>query len=140
MTTTELFLTEKRETILREIETAKSEILKEFLHKAKQIEEHLNLLEQKGIDRDRFICFDGYQEWQDISYSVVDKEKVIALLAYLRGMKEDKETITIQFENIQSEKFSWILLNYEEYQEMEWMEDAFNALERAKEELESLIL
>lgn len=138
--TTAVFLTEKRENILREIRTAKTEILKEFLHKAKQIEEYLNLLEQEGIDRDRFICFEGCQEWQDISYSVVDKEKVIALLAYLREMKEDEGAITNQFESIQSEKFSWILLNYEEYQEMEWMEDAFNALERAKDELESLIL
>ena len=130
----------KKENILREIETAKAEILEEFLHKAKRIEEYLNQLDQKGIDRDRFICFEGYQEWQDISYSVVDKEKVIALLAYLRVMKEDKEAITNQFESIQSEEFSWILLNYEEYPEMERMEDAFNALERAKEELESLIL
>lgn len=138
--TTEVFLTEKRETILREIETAKAEILKEFLHKAKQIEEYLNLLEQEGIDRDRFICFDGCQEWKDISYSVVDKKKVMTLLAYLRGMEENKEAITSQFESIQSEKFYRILLNYEEYQEMEWMEDAYNALERAKEELESLIL
>ena len=128
----------KKENILREIETAKAEILEEFLRKAKQIEEYLNLLDQEGIDRDRFICFDGCQEWKDIS--VVDKEKVIALLAYLRGMKEDEEAITSQFESIQSKEFSWILLNYEEYSDMERMEDAFNALERAKEELESLIL
>lgn len=130
----------KKENILREIETAKAEILEEFLRKAKQIEEYLNLLDQEGIDRDRFICFDGCQEWKDISYSVVDKEKVMTLLACLRGMEENEETITSRFENIQSKEFSWILLNYEEYQEMEWMEDAFKALERAKEELESLIL
>lgn len=65
---------------------------------------------------------------------------MIALLAYLRGMKEDEEAITSQFESIQSKEFSWILLNYEEYVEMECMEDAFNALERAENELESLIL
>lgn len=129
-----------KENILREIGNAKTEILEEFLCKAKQIEGYLNLLDQEGIDRDRFICLEGYQEWKDISYSVVEKQNVIAILAELRGMKKDKEAITKQFERIESKEFCMILLNYDEYTEMQRMEDAYNAMERAEEEMESLIL
>ena len=133
-------LENKKEKILREIRKAKTEILEEFLHKVKQIENHLNLLYQEGIDRDRFICFEGCQEWLDISYSVVKKEDVIALLKFLMGMKKNQRTIISQFAKVQSKEFSDILLNYEEYIEMEKMEDTYNALTRAEEELESLIL
>ena len=133
-------LENKKEKILREIRKAKTEILEEFLHKVKQIENHLNLLYQEGIDRDRCICFEGCQEWLNISYSVVKKEDVIALLRYLMGMEKNQRTIIRQFEKLQSKDVSGILLKYEEYTEMEKMEDTYNALIRAEEELESLIL
>ena len=129
-----------KEKILREIKNGKEEILEGFLCKVKQIEDHLGLLYEEGIDRDRCICFEGCQEWLNISYSVVKKEDVIALLRYLMGMEKNQRTIIRQFEKLQSKDVSGILLKYEEYTEMEKMEDTYNALIRAEEELESLIL
>ncbi len=128
-----------KENILREIRNAKAEILKAFLHTAKQLQEHLELLDKEGIDRDKYICIKGNEEWEDISYSTVDRYYLISVLALLRQMKEDEKAIVTDFELITDEEKKF-LMDYEEYFDMEKMEDTYNALKSAEEELEYLIL
>ena len=131
MTKTEIFLAEKKESVLREIETAKAEILKEFLHNAKIIEGYLELLDQEGLDKKNLLCL---EEQENCSYSIVDKFVVTTLLPLFRDMKNEEVSITTHFESITIAE-SDLLLNYSEYWEMMSLEDAFNALKRAGEDI-----
>lgn len=131
MTKTEIFLKEKKESVLREIETAKAEILKEFLHNAKIIEGYLDLLDQEGLDKENYLCL---EEQENCSYSIVDKFVVTTVLALFRDMKNEEVSITTHFESITIAQ-SDLLLNYSEYWEMMSLEDAFNALKRAGEDI-----
>ena len=133
--TTEAFLAEKKERVLREIETAKAEILKEFLHKAKIIEGYLNQLEQEGFDKQNYLCL---EEQEECSYTIVDKFIVTTLLTLFREMRNEEASITTHFESITIAQ-SDLLLYYSEYHEMMSLEDAFNALKRAGEDIQSSI-
>ena len=126
-----------KEKILREIRTGKEEILEEFLRKAKQIEEYLEMLDRVGIDSDRYICTEDSEEW--LADSKVEKASVTESLKLFRNIREDKTEAIDTFERTGSKKFA-LLNNYEEYLEMENLEDVYNALDRAEEEIDSLIL
>ena len=136
MTKTEIFVQEKKESVLREIETAKAEILKEFLHNAKIIEGYLELLDQEGLDKKNLLCLEAQE---NCSYSIVeDKFVVTTLLALFREMRNEETSITTHFESITIAQ-SDLLFNYSEYGEMMSLEDAFNALKRAGEDIQSSI-
>lgn len=95
------------------------------------------MLDRVGIDCDRYICTEDSPEW--IAYSKVEKTSVTESLKLFRNIREDKTEAIDTFERTGSKKFN-LLNNYEEYLEMENLEDVYNALDRAEEELESLIL